>query len=131
MQWALAERFRGADAGERAELAALFDAANLYLGNVSGEFVGELALAVWFTTISLAVLRGVGLARWLGYFGLVTAVSMAVGAFRNLTSLVQVVADVNNNLLPLWLIVLGVALMRNGKPATLTAPSAVSTLASA
>jgi hypothetical protein len=38
-----------------------------------------------------------------------------VGAFRNVTGSVQIVADINNGLLPLWMIVLGVAMVRYSK----------------
>ena len=42
------------------------------------------------------------------------AVLFMIGAFRNVTPLVQPVADLNNSLLPLWMIVLGIALIRRG-----------------
>jgi len=35
-----------------------------------------------------------------------------IGSFRNVTAVVQPVADINNALLPLWMILFGVALMR-------------------
>lgn len=108
---ALGIRFMKAGVEERQLLATLFDASNLYLGNVTGEFIGEIALSVWFLTISLAVLRGIGLARWLGYLGLLTAFSMTIGAFRNVTSLVDPIAAFNNSLLPLWLVIWGTALL--------------------
>lgn len=109
----LAERFVIANAAEREQIAALFDSLNLYLGNVIGEFIGELSISLWFGTISIAILRARALPRWLGYVGGFTAVSMTIGAFRNLTTLVAPVAALNNNLLPLWLIALGVALYRS------------------
>lgn len=109
---ALAQRFVHAGANEQELLAARFDAANLYLGNVTGEFVGELLLSTWFSTLALALLRGIGAPRHLGYLGLFTAVSMVLGAFRNVTEVVDSVAELNNILLPLWLVVLGVALTR-------------------
>jgi hypothetical protein len=117
---ALGIRFMKAGVEERQLLATLFDASNLYLGNVTGEFIGEIALSVWFLTTSLAVLRGIGLRRWLGYLGLVTAVSMTIGAFRNVTSLVDPIAAFNNSLLPLWLVIWGTALLlrRGPSPAT-------------
>jgi Domain of unknown function (DUF4386) len=112
IHYALGQRFLKAGAEERQLLASLFDAANLYLGNVTGEFIGEVALSVWFAAVGLAIVRGVGIWRWVGYLGLFTAVSMTIGAFRNVTGLVLPVAAVNNNLLPLWLIILGVGLIR-------------------
>lgn len=46
-----------------------------------------------------------------GYVGLFTAVSMTVGAFRNVSHSVDSIAAFNNSLLPIWLIILGVTLM--------------------
>ena len=108
---ALAQRFALAGSEERAQLSTLFDAANLYLGNVFGEFIGEVALSIWFATSSLALLRSAISWRWSGHLGLFTAVSMVVGAFRNVTPLVDPVSALNDNLLPVWLVVLGVALL--------------------
>jgi hypothetical protein len=111
INYVLGRAFVTASADQRVVLSALFDAGNLYLGTVTGEFIGELALSLWFLTLGMAIARGVGIARWVGYLGAFTAVSMSVGAFRNVSSLVTPVAEVNNALLPLWLIVLGVALL--------------------
>ena len=111
LNYVLGQRFIDAGASERQRIAGIFDAANLYLGTVTGEFIGELALSLWFFTLSLAILRGVGAWRWTGYAGLFTAASMSVGAFRNLTSWVDPVAAMNNSLLGIWLIALGAALV--------------------
>lgn len=61
---ALGQRFVRAGAEEQELLSALFDAANLHLGKVTGEFIGELLLATWFGTLASAILRGVRLPRW-------------------------------------------------------------------
>jgi hypothetical protein len=111
LNYVLGQRFIVAGAGERQRIAAIFDAGNLYLGTVTGEFIGELALSLWFFTLSLAILRGVGAWRWTGYAGLAMAASMTVGALRNLTSWVHPVAALNNSLLGIWLIALGAALI--------------------
>ena len=111
LNYVLGRRFLAAGPVEQEHIASIFDAGNLYLGNVIGEFIGEVGLSSWFLTLSLAIVRGVGLWRWTGYLGLFTAVSMTVGAFRNLTSLVAPIAALNNNLLPIFLIALGTALI--------------------
>jgi hypothetical protein len=36
-----------------------------------------------------------------------------IAAFRNVTSAVSVIANLNNGLLPIWLIVLGILLLRS------------------
>lgn len=110
INYVLAQRFAAASPSEQRMLAVIFDAGNLYLGTITGELVGELCLSLWFFTLSIAVLRGAPMPRWLGYLGVFTSVSMAVGAFRNVAAWLSPVADLNNSLLPLWLIVLGAAL---------------------
>jgi len=111
LNYVLGQRYIDAGASERARIAAIFDAGNRYLGTIAGEFIGELALSLWFFTLSLAILRGVGAWRWTGYAGLFTGASMTVGAFRNLTSWVDPIAALNNSLLGIWLIALGAALV--------------------
>jgi hypothetical protein len=50
----------------------------------------------------------------MGYLGVTTAVAGLVGMFRNVTDVVAPIASVNNYLLPLWMIVFGVGLLRVG-----------------
>jgi hypothetical protein len=116
--YALGQRFVKAGSEERQLLSTLFDALNLYLGNVTGEFIGEILLSTWFLSVGLGILRGIGVWRWVGYLGLFTAFAMTVGAFRNVTTAVDVVAALDNSLLPLWLIVLGAALMSTRSSST-------------
>lgn len=119
----LAQRFLLAGPEERRLLSALFDAANLYLGNVTGEFIGEVCMCAWFAAASCGLLalahdggsRGL---RWVSYLGFGTAFSMLIGAFRNLTPTVAEVAELNNTVLPIWLVVLGVSFFRAGGPTT-------------
>jgi hypothetical protein len=115
LNYVLGRRYLAAPPAEQEQIASTFDAGNLYLGNVIGEFIGEVGLSLWFLTLSLAIVRGVGLWRWTGYVGLFTAASMTVGAFRNLTSLVAPIAALNNNLLPIFLIGLGAALIASSR----------------
>lgn len=111
VNYVLGQAFVEASADQRQVLAAMFRAGNLYLGTVTGEFIGEQALSLWFFTLGIAIARGMGVARWVGYLGVFTAVSMSAGAFRNLSSLVAPIGEANNILLPVWLIILGVALV--------------------
>lgn len=112
VHWALAEAWAGADAASRSSLGAVFGGLNLYLGNYIGEFLGEACLAAFFFLAGRSFLKEAWFARWLGWGGMVFGVLFLVGAFRNVTAAVQPVADLNNTLLPLWMIVLGVALIR-------------------
>lgn len=98
---------------ERAAISAVFAGLNSFLGNYVGEFLGELSFSLFFLLSGLAVLaRGARFARWIGYHGIFTAAVGMIGMFRNVTDLVAPVAAANNYLLPLWMIIFGVALIR-------------------
>ncbi|HJQ12961.1 MAG TPA: DUF4386 domain-containing protein [Gemmatimonadaceae bacterium] len=113
IHWTLAESYVTGSEVERAGIAATFAGLNSYLGNYIGEFLGELAFSLFFLLSSLAMLaRGARFPRWIGYLGVVTAAAGLVGMFRNVTALVDPVAAVNNYLLPLWMIVFGISLLR-------------------
>lgn len=110
--WELARAW-ASEPGSRPALDAIFNGLNLYLGNYIGEFLGELAVNVFFLLSAVAMLKpGSGFPRWIGWFGLVTAVAGLIGMFRNTFGIVAPVAEVNNYLLPLWMIVFGVSLLR-------------------
>ena len=49
--------------------------------------------------------------KWLGWTGATFALLFLIGALRNAAPAVQPVADINNALLPLWMVVLGVSLI--------------------
>jgi hypothetical protein len=120
--WELAKAWRGADANARVILETVFDATNLYLGNYVGEFLGECAANVFFLLAASAMIkRTSGFASWVGWFGAVTGVAGLVGMFRNVVAAVAPVAEVNNFLLPLWMIIFGVSLLqyRRARPAAL------------
>ncbi|MGC3981584.1 MAG: DUF4386 family protein [Steroidobacteraceae bacterium] len=110
IHWALAEAY-GQSSTTDNSLAAVFNGLNLYLGNYIGEFLGEICLALFFMLAGFAMLGEARFPNWTGWCGIVFAVLFAVGAFRNVTPAVQRVADINNSLLPLWMIILGGALI--------------------
>jgi hypothetical protein len=113
IEWQLARAWAATARPEtRHALADAFDSSNFVLGNIVGEFIGELCLAVWFLTVALA-LRADG-RRTLGAIGVSAAVVLAVAAFRNITPAVAVVAQINDVTLPLWLLTLGIVFLRDG-----------------
>jgi hypothetical protein len=112
IHWALAETYSQAGPETRSSLDAVFNGLNLYLGNYIGEFLGEIALAAFFLLSAFSMLNDPRFPKWLGWSGIGFAMLFALGSFRNVTSAVKVVADFNNGLLPLWMIVLGGALVR-------------------
>jgi hypothetical protein len=111
IHWALADAYAQAGPEARSSLAAVFGGLNLYLGNYIGEFLGEICLAFFFLLCSLSMLGEARFPKWLGTCGAVFAGLFAVGAFRNAVPAVQGVSDVNNALLPLWMVVLGLSLI--------------------
>ena len=51
--------------------------------------------------------------RWIGWVGVATAILGLIGMFRNVMSAVAPIAALNNYLLPAFMIILGVALVRS------------------
>jgi len=112
VHWHLALAFEHAAPPEQAVLAAVFDGLNTYLGNYVGEFLGELSVSVFFLLTSIVWLQAPRPHRWIGWLGVATAVLGLLGMFRNVTGAVAPIAAVNNYLLPAFMIILGVALVR-------------------
>lgn len=116
IHWALADAYAQAGAETKLGLAATFDGLNLYLGNYIGEFLGETMLATFFLLCGASQRDEARFPKWVGWAGMIFAVLFVVGAFRNVTPAVQRVADLNNTLLPLWMIVLGWSLLWYSRP---------------
>jgi hypothetical protein len=112
VHWHLALAFERAAPPERAVIASVFDGLNIYLGNYIGEFLGELSFSAFFLLTSIVWLQSPQRSRWIGWFGLVTAASGLLGMFRNILGPVAPIAALNNYLLPVSMIILGVALAR-------------------
>jgi hypothetical protein len=111
IHWALAGAYPEAGPDARSSLDAVFIGLNLYLGNYIGEFLGETLLAAFFLLASLSMRVEARFPAWLGWSGVAFAIMFFIGAFRNVTAAVQHVADLNNGLLPLWMLVQGTALL--------------------
>jgi hypothetical protein len=113
IHWTMAQAYATGSEADRAAISAVFAGLNSFLGNYVGEFLGELSFSIFFLLSGVAMLApGARFPRWVGYLGILTAVAGLVGMFRNVTSVVAPVAAVNNYLLPLWMIVFGVVLIR-------------------
>lgn len=109
-QWSLAQHWVKADEAQRVGLAATFDVLNVFLGNGIGEFVGEATLYGSFIAFAVALYHTGS--RKVAVLAVTTAIAGWIGMFRNVTHSVQLAADVTNALLPLFLIVFGVTLLR-------------------
>lgn len=83
------------------------DGLNRYLGNFIGEFLGELSFSLFFVLSGVGLLRRAETRRWLGWTSIVVGSLGMVGMWRNVTPVVAPVAEVNNYLLPLWMLVFG------------------------
>jgi len=115
VHWELAGAFETAGPDARAAIAATFDGLNVYLGQYVGEFLGELAMATFFLLSALSARSRGGFPAWFGVGGVVASGSFFLGALRNLTPVVNIVADLNNVLIPAWMIAFGVGLIRFGE----------------
>lgn len=116
VHWHLAQLQATATLEQQSMIAAIFDGLNTYLGNYIGEFLGELSFSTFFLLSSWTLLRSRATPTWVAAVGLVTAVAGFVGMFRNVTVVVAPVAAINNYLLPLWMIIFGVVLIRHRLP---------------
>lgn len=110
VHWELGRAYGMASADVRVALDAIFRGLNVYLGNYIGEFLGELALNLFFLLTAYGFLAS-GSKRS-GYAGMAVGVIGLIAAFRNVTAAVGPIAEVNNYILPLWLIAMGVILVR-------------------
>jgi hypothetical protein len=112
LHWELAQAWDSADASSRQAIAAVFDGANSFLGNFVGEFVGELGFSMFFLLSGLCLLRDPRARSWFAWWGVATGALGLVGMWRNVTPAVALVADINNYLLPAWMLGFGVWLLR-------------------
>ena len=111
LQWSLAGTWTLADPAERLVIAQRFDTANRLLGNALGEFAGELCLNGFFLVAAFAIARATR-QRWLMVAGIAASGLGWIAMLRNLTTAVAPVAALNNAVLPLWMLVLGVSMVR-------------------
>lgn len=112
LNWGLAHAWPSADAAARTAMAERFAAGNFYLGNVIGEFVGELCLNAFFLVSALALVRAQVAGRWFLYVGAAASALGWIAMLRNLTPLVAGLAEINNSVLPVWMLVMGVVMTR-------------------
>jgi hypothetical protein len=116
IHWTLATHYVGAGSdAERHVIGAVFSGLNSYLGQYLGEFIGELMLNSFFLVTAVAMRGDSRFPRWSSVAGFVAAVVGFVAMVRNVTPLVGTVAEVENYVLPLWMIVQGILLIRAGE----------------
>ena len=125
LHWQLALAYTDASPGAREAIAATFAASNSYLGNFIGEFLGELFLNTFFLFASIALARSASPSRrWLVVAGSAASLLGGLAMLRNATPWVEPIAALNNVVLPIWMLVLGMALVRHrASPPGLTFPT--------
>jgi drug/metabolite transporter (DMT)-like permease len=70
-------------------------------------------VSTFFALSAWALLRSRTVRPWVPLLGLLTAALGYIGMFRNVTTSVAPVAMLNNYLLPLWMVIFGVVLLRH------------------
>ena len=112
IHWRMAELYATATPDQQAVLGSLFDGLNTYLGNYIGEFLGELSFSAFILLSGWALWRSRTAAPWAAGIAIATGAAGLIGMFRNVTSAVALAGEVNNYLLPLGMIVLGIVFIR-------------------
>jgi hypothetical protein len=115
---ALAESYVAGDATTKAAVAAAWMAQHQFGGALLGEHLGQLLAIGWSITISVLILRTGILWRWVGWAGLVASVLYLTGQGDILATAVpdfpvwDLGGLVGSTLWGLWVIALGVAVLR-------------------
>jgi hypothetical protein len=112
IQWELARAYGDAGPEQRVALEAVFSGLNRYLGNYLGEFVGELCLNTFFVLSGRAMWRSAAFPRWMGALGVFSGVLGWLAMWRNVTGVVAPAAALNNAVLPIWMVIFGIGLLR-------------------
>jgi hypothetical protein len=114
LHWELALAYADASPAARESIAAVFAASNSYLGNFVGEFLGELFLNSFFLCAAIVLTRAAAPGRrWLMVAGASASLLGGLAMLRNVIAWVEPIAALNNVVLPIWMLVLGVALVRH------------------
>jgi hypothetical protein len=131
---ALADSYAAGDPTAKAAVAAAWTAQHQFGGALLGEHLGQLLAIAWSITISVLVLRSGMLWRWVGWAGLVASVLYLFNQGDILATAVDgfpvfdLAGFLGSTLWALWVIVLGVAVLRAPSrrptnPITATAPA--------
>jgi hypothetical protein len=132
---ALADSYTAGDATTKAAVAAAWTAQHQFGGALLGEHLGQLLAIAWSITISVLVLRSGMLWRWVGWAGLVASVLYLFNQGDILATAVpgfpvfDLAGFIGSSLWGLWVIALGVAVLRapvrraTVEPAAATSPA--------
>jgi hypothetical protein len=127
----LAGTYSAGDPTTQAAVAAAWTAQHQFGGALLGEHLGQLLAIGWSVTVSLLVVRTRVLASWVGWAGLVASVLYLSNQGDILATAVpgfpvfDLAGFLGSTLWALWLIVLGVAVLRTRIRRPATDPMAV------
>lgn len=112
-------------AATRDAVALVFQAFGHYAGNGVGENMGYLLTSVWTLLIALVIRRSLLFAPWLGWVGIPIALGIFAGVFVPLgIAAASTINAFSYILWALWLVVLGIVLLRSRQSASLAAVAA-------
>jgi hypothetical protein len=115
---ALADSYAAGDPTTQAAVAAAWMAQHQFGGALLGEHLGQLLAIGWSITVSVLILRSGVLARWVGWAGLVASVLYLFNQGDILATAIpgfpvfDLAGFVGSTLWAVWLIALGVAVLR-------------------
>jgi hypothetical protein len=132
---ALADSYVAGDATTKAAVAAAWMAQHQFGGALLGEHLGQLLAIGWSVTVSALALRTGMLPRWVGWTGLVASALYLTGQGDILATAVpgfpvwDLGGLLGSTLWGLWVLALGVAVLRRPAPQPATGAAGDSVLA--
>jgi len=128
---ALAGSYASGDPTTQAAVAAAWMAQHQFGGALLGEHLGQLLAIGWSITVSMLILRSRMLPRWVGWAGLVASVLYLFNQGDILATAVpgfpvfDLAGFIGSSLWAIWLIALGVAVLRTPlrRPTAATVPA--------
>jgi hypothetical protein len=125
----LADAYVAGDPTTQAAVAAAWTAQHQFGGALLGEHLGQLLVIGWSVTLSVIILRSRVLPRWAGWAGLVASGFYLFNQGDILATAVpgfpvwDLAGLVGSSLWALWVIALGVAVLRRHASRPITAPA--------
>jgi hypothetical protein len=114
----LADAYVGGDAPTRSAVAAAWTAQHQFGGALLGEHLGQLLVIGWSVTVSVLIVRTAVVSRWVGWLGLLASAMYLFNQGDILATAVpglpvwELGGLLGSCLWALWLLVLGVLLLR-------------------
>jgi hypothetical protein len=108
----------------KASAIAVFQGFHQYAGVALGEHLGQLFTALWLAMISAAMLNSSVFKRWQGWVGLAISAMMFAGLVEGFATVASfnpgvfaILTPIAFILMSIWMITLGVVVLRNKRPA--------------